>query len=182
MNRPWKPLYFSENRRMQYNDDDDLRAPLTDEDYGPTLDPEHFDDGSAWNQFSTERAVKKCSAAMNISSSCESPIEVQLAAELIIYPPFSTGEALLLPQQRIEQYRYDFAVRLMGDDKPCIYIECDGLEFHSSPQQVANDRKKDAAVLAAGRQILRFTGSDIYRCPDGCAAKIRQAILFVKGK
>jgi very-short-patch-repair endonuclease len=50
-----------------------------------------------------------------------------------------------------------------------VLIECDGKEFHSTPKQIANDRRKEAAAWHAGMGIVRFTGSDIHQDTRNCA-------------
>lgn len=40
-------------------------------------------------------------------------------------------------------------------------IECDGKAYHSSKQQKAHDRRKNAFLKRHGWKVLRFTGSDI---------------------
>jgi REase_MTES_1575 len=165
---------------MFKNSDADLRVLKVDDDYDPERHWEYVEGGPAWSLLgpSLEKISKKCGAAMEIGVHCESPIEVQLGAELIIYPPFSTGEAVLLPQTWLGGFRYDFAVRLAHGREPILYIECDGLEFHSTAEQIENDRRKDRVVGAHGAYILRFTGSEIHRHPAKCAALIREALGF----
>jgi hypothetical protein len=158
---------------MLKNSDADLRVLKVDDDYDPELHWEYVEGGPAWNLLgpALEKISKKCGAAIEIGVHSESPIEVQLAAELIIYPPFSTGEAVLLPQRWLGGFRYDFAVRLANEREPILFIECDGLEFHSTAEQQENDHKKDKAVSAHG-------ASEIHRHPEKCAAFIRKALGF----
>lgn len=109
-------------------------------------------------------AVKNAEA---ISPQCESPIEVQFAARLMVdlKPPFR-----LEPQYCLGRFRMDFAI--IRDGLPCLFIECDGKAFHSSEEQIANDLEKDRAAARAGIPLLRFTGSSVFRRPDECAKKI----------
>lgn len=102
-----------------------------------------------------------------LEKQCESPIEAQLAARLLVdlKPPFT-----LEPQFRFRRYRIDFAV--LRDGIPCLFIECDGKEFHSTPEQRANDLDKNQAAAQIGVPMLRFTGSHIFRRPDECSRKI----------
>lgn len=102
-----------------------------------------------------------------IKPQCESPIEVQFAARLMVdlKPPFR-----LEPQYWLGRFRMDFAI--IRDGFPCLFIECDGRAFHSSEEQIANDLDKDRAAARAGIPLLRFTGSSIFRRPDECAKKI----------
>lgn len=52
-------------------------------------------------------------------------------------------------------------------------VECDGHEFHErTKDQAAHDRSNDRAALQAGYPVLRFTGSEIWRNPWGCAGEV----------
>jgi very-short-patch-repair endonuclease len=61
-------------------------------------------------------------------------------------------------QVRCGKYRIDLA--LVG---PRIAIECDGKAYHSSPEQKAHDRRKDAYLHKNGWKVLRFSGRQITR-------------------
>ncbi len=47
-----------------------------------------------------------------------------------------------------------------------LVVEIDGYAYHSSPQQFADDRRRDAALAAMGFEVLRFTWVDAVRRPD----------------
>lgn len=112
------------------------------------------------------RFLRRAEIAMGLAKICESPIEVQFGAALTLLIPGSGFT--LVEQYPWLRWRMDFA--LIRADVPAMFIECDGAEFHSTPAQIANDRRKDAATKAAGIELLRFTGSDIYQTADHCAA------------
>lgn len=87
-----------------------------------------------------------------------------------------TPDALLLiPQFAWSYYRSDWAI-LNPKRADALLIECDGKDFHSSPEQKAHDAKKDAAALDYGYLTMRFTGSQIHRDADGCAQKVFDAV------
>jgi very-short-patch-repair endonuclease len=79
-------------------------------------------------------------------------------------------------QQPLLRYRVDFLIcaRLGGyADLHKVVVECDGHDFHEkTKQQAAHDKKRDPALTAAGFRVFRFTGSEIYRDPVGCASEI----------
>lgn len=104
-----------------------------------------------------------------LASVCESPIEADFGASFLTVagPRFD-----LFPQYKMGRYRYDFAIFKRGADSPVVLIECDGKQFHSTPEQLANDAAKDAAAVAAGAIPLRFTGSEIYRSPEAVVASV----------
>jgi very-short-patch-repair endonuclease len=54
-----------------------------------------------------------------------------------------------------------------------LVVECDGHDFHNrTKEQVSRDRKKDRRATLNGVDFFRFTGSDIWRDPWGCAEEI----------
>lgn len=117
-----------------------------------------------------EPVVRLAKYAIDLRSECESPIEIALGAELKLFIEyyFPQVSVLLMPQYKLDRFRYDFAVKFVGDDKPAVLIECDGREFHSKPEDVANDKRKNEAAEKAGIRLLRFTGRDIHRNGRGC--------------
>lgn len=85
------------------------------------------------------------------------------------------------PQVQFEFGRVDFVVHAYDwgtwSKKPegwrRLIVECDGHNFHErTKEQAAKDRSRDREALLAGLDVFRFTGSEIYRDPWGCAEKI----------
>lgn len=85
------------------------------------------------------------------------------------------------PQVQFEFGRVDFVVHAYDwgtwSKKPegwrRLIVECDGHNYHErTKEQAARDRARDREALLAGLEVFRFTGSEIYRDPWGCAAKI----------
>jgi very-short-patch-repair endonuclease len=75
-------------------------------------------------------------------------------------------------QARCGPFRVDLAL-----PKYRIAIECDGKDFHSSPDQKKRDKKRSAYLYKNGyRSVLRFTGSEIVKDPYGCVKKIEKKI------
>jgi very-short-patch-repair endonuclease len=114
-------------------------------------------------------------SAATIAPKCESLIEIDLggrikhALSLIDDPTLS-----LVPQYVLGPFRYDFALSRNG--KPIALIECDGRDFHSTEEQVANDRAKDARAPKEGFLLFRFSGSEIFRDTKGCVRTIMRAL------
>lgn len=86
---------------------------------------------------------------------------------------------LVLPQAQIGGWRADFlicATNDSGDRKPAwrkAIVECDGHDFHErTKEQAAKDRSRDREAQMQGYHILRFTGSELWRDPWGCAEKV----------
>lgn len=99
----------------------------------------------------------------------------------------------IVPQSKLAGYRIDFG--LLGwvatPEKLADYrnnkiqastalirafslaIECDGHEFHEkTKEQVARDKARDRAITLRGVSVVRFSGSEIFRDADGCAAQV----------
>jgi very-short-patch-repair endonuclease len=81
----------------------------------------------------------------------------------------------LVPQAKWGIYRSDWAI-VNQDTRGVLLIECDGKEFHSSPEQIEHDRRKDQAALDRGWLTIRFTGSEIHQDADGIARRILELV------
>ena len=83
---------------------------------------------------------------------------------------------IVQPQKVIESRRVDFLVHSeyeTGWRK--LIVECDGHDFHErTKEQAARDRSKDREATLAGVETFRFTGSEIWRDPLGCASQITE--------
>jgi very-short-patch-repair endonuclease len=133
-------------------------------------------------------AIKTLAAKYAIAPKTESPIEtifgaaVSLLMEEALGDDFKVGKTgleanfTLVPQYKLGGYRYDFAVCVAGE--ALVLIECDGKDFHSSPEQIANDANKDNFATFSGKKILRFSGSVINSHADLCAREVVSALIF----
>lgn len=124
-----------------------------------------------------------------ISDVTDSPIEDMLGAAIILqFGAAGIGLKLckdvnnprdpgfrLVPQARWGMYRSDWAL-VNQDTRGVLLIECDGKEFHSAPERIEHDRKKDQAALDRGWLTVRFTGSEIHRDADGIAKRIFELV------
>ena len=138
----------------------------------------------------TVTAIDRIRAMMDIGGNCDSPIEVQIGAAVLMFferagQPLklcktidlrrAPDQLVLVPQFAWSFYRSDWAI-LNPARAGALLIECDGKEFHSSAEQLAHDAKKDAAAHDRGFLTMRFTGSQIFRDADICAQKIFDAM------
>lgn len=94
---------------------------------------------------------------------CESPIETSLFNALIkegyqVYTQVPCGK-----------YRIDMAIYI---GKKKVAIEADGKSFHSSVKQVKHDKEKDWYLRKNRWEVIRFSGSDIYRNSYKCVEEI----------
>jgi very-short-patch-repair endonuclease len=129
-------------------------------------------------------------AIESVQEVVESPIELMLGSAMLLsgmlldgtgtrgrrfFSLPGTGPAAVIevvPQYEWGKYRIDFALFCEGFVAP-VFVECDGHDFHErTKEQAARDRSKDRAIQEAGISILRFTGSEIYRDPEGCVTQI----------
>lgn len=85
---------------------------------------------------------------------------------------------VITPQAEVAGYRVDFLLWFArGRELRGIAIECDGHDFHEkTKEQAARDKKRDREINVAGFPVIRFTGSEIYRDPVGCAEQIKDAL------
>jgi very-short-patch-repair endonuclease len=111
--------------------------------------------------------------AMEIAPHCDSQIEIDLAIPLtkaihvIDDPTLSLGH-----QFPLGRFLYGLYVKREGRSKPLVLIECDGKEFHSTDDQIANDRAKNALAAKSGIPLFRFSGSEIFRELDSCVVQV----------
>jgi very-short-patch-repair endonuclease len=88
---------------------------------------------------------------------------------------FSGDTNLLVVRQQaaIERWRVDFLIHYWSDGLNRFVVECDGHDFHErTKEQAANDRSRDRAMAMLGLTVLRFTGSEIWNDPMGCARQV----------
>lgn len=80
-------------------------------------------------------------------------------------------------QAQIGSYRVDFLLT-PPEVKRRYVIECDGHDFHErTKEQAARDRARDRDLVSDGYVVLRFTGSEIWRDPWGCAMDVETQIM-----
>lgn len=130
---------------------------------------------------------------------CESPIEQLLAIEMErvglryinLYNPFI--EIIDIEKQAEikcgrKKYRVDFQIPVIYKNQKNLMfvIECDGYEFHQkTKKQVEYDNKRQRDLQKLGYEIIRFSGTEIWNDPYGCACEIKNIILskcqYIKG-
>jgi very-short-patch-repair endonuclease len=125
--------------------------------------------------------------AMDIAKITESPIETLFGVAVIrrLSERFGSrvwwGHATTLgnaPADAIQvvaqlpwrNFRIDWAI--LVENKPFVFVECDGQEFHTGVDQEARDRRRDEVIRGDGVEIIRFTGSELHRSDDACGALV----------
>ena len=79
-------------------------------------------------------------------------------------------------QYHIENVRVDFIFAHKNWRTGKVFrlvVECDGHDFHErTKDQAARDRSRDRMFQGKGYGVFRFTGSEIWRDPIGCARQV----------
>ena len=122
-----------------------------------------------------------------------SPIEADLLAWLFVQPAyrvatFSESRSLplgrecqgyIIPQAPLGKFKVDFLV-VVGTSSSrfkMFAVECDGHEFHEKTKlQVARDKKRERYLTSIGCSMVRFSGSEIYKDPAGCAMEVLEMV------
>jgi very-short-patch-repair endonuclease len=148
------------------------------------LYPDEYDDsaisGVRFKPFSMclREALDSASIAHSFEAQCDSYIEIELGIKLAKALRV-TGDAFVLkPQFPLGRYLYDWAILRKEHQHPVILVECDGKEFHSTPEQMENDARKDKLARSKRIFLRRFAGSEIHRAPDHCVAKILMTMWY----
>ena len=75
----------------------------------------------------------------------------------------------LTSQASIGGYKVDFLLSVDVPNISCA-IEIDGHDWHEkTKEQASTDKKRERKLLSLGVPCMRFTGSDVFTNPDGCA-------------
>jgi very-short-patch-repair endonuclease len=103
-----------------------------------------------------------------------------MAADEGIFPHCS-ARLIIRPQVKILDRRVDFLIHAFdwrdADETKWVWrkliVECDGHNFHErTKEQAAKDRAKDRRAVLDGIDCFRFTGSELWRDPWGCAEQV----------
>ncbi|MBC8492277.1 MAG: DUF559 domain-containing protein [Chloroflexi bacterium] len=145
----------------------------------------------------------------NLIRECESPIEQMLAVALaflkpdymVVKPQTEVIWHKDFPDQNEYLFRPDFVVgfnwTLLTPDwemaargdwwdsgeaypwLPFFAVECDGRDYHNQHKAIERDKWRDRIFAARGMQVMRFTGSEIFRNAIGCARQVAELFHFM---
>ena len=59
-----------------------------------------------------------------------------------------------------------------------VVVEVDGFAYHADAKQFALDRRRDAALVAMGYRVLRFTWVDVVTRPAYVVEMVRRALAL----
>jgi len=116
-----------------------------------------------------------------VEEHCESPAEVAFLRAMIsacdLRPEKGSlaGDGMRLDLQVEEsRYRVDFLVDRW------LVVEIDGAAYHSSPEAVARDQRRDQELEALGYTILRIPARRVFNQPIAAVADVRAALKVGK--
>ena len=100
------------------------------------------------------------------------PIEQLMYVALLGQFGFDEPQYAISPQHQIGKFRVDFFVQSLSPHATVI-VECDGHDYHEKTKaQASNDKRRDRELKMQGYDVLRYTGSDIWRDPRRCADEV----------
>jgi len=95
-------------------------------------------------------------------------------------PNYSWKEVITFyAQAKVGKYRADFLFDIIDQNnkRRILVVECDGHDFHEKTKiQVARDKKRDRWMTNQGIDILRFSGSEIWKDAFSCALEIENMV------
>lgn len=101
---------------------------------------------------------------------CESPIEWAMHFAMRECAYHACQSLAIVPQAQVCGYRVDFFVT---DGYRNVVVECDGHDYHErTKEQASRDRSRDRRLQYHGHIVLRFTGAEIVRDTEACAAEV----------
>jgi very-short-patch-repair endonuclease len=107
-------------------------------------------------------------AAISVEEWCEHVSE-QLGG-------WSFPSLIIRKQVKTNAGRVDFIISApSGGTGPIkhLVVECDGHDYHDrTKEQAAHDKARDRQHILDGMEVFRFTGSELWRDPIGCAEQV----------
>ena len=95
------------------------------------------------------------------------------------FPYDDAARSLIVRSQvQLEDWRVDFVISVFDHNEKekwdHLIVECDGHDFHErTKEQATRDRSRDRQIMLDNKmEIMRFTGSEIWRDPWSCAEQI----------
>lgn len=77
-----------------------------------------------------------------------------------------------------KQFRPDLLLWQPNKPDVKIVVECDGYDYHSSPDMFTKDRQRDRALYANGYHVLRYSGSEIFDDPRNVIRDVHMHMML----
>ena len=93
---------------------------------------------------------------------------------------YGRGTYIIIESQvTVHGARVDFLISVSDFGQwRSLVVECDGHDFHErTKQQASRDRSRDRAFQENGLSVFRFTGSDLWNDPMGCAHQVAAWVI-----
>lgn len=86
-----------------------------------------------------------------------------------------------IPDIRVEgrTVRPDMLIWVPSDESVKIVVECDGFEHHQEKVVFIHDRKRDRALKMGGYEVLRFSGTEIFKDPIAASGDLAEYLLSI---
>ncbi|MFA6031831.1 MAG: DUF559 domain-containing protein [Myxococcota bacterium] len=113
--------------------------------------------------------------ALHLNADAGSPYNAFISCKAGPAPATAPFDGLhVYLQATVDSYRVDGLCLLqIGDSVSFTVVECDGHDYHErTKEQASRDRSRDRHFAAKGWRVVRFTGSEIWRDPQRCAAEL----------
>jgi very-short-patch-repair endonuclease len=78
--------------------------------------------------------------------------------------------------------RTDLFVYVPADTDFNLVVECDGFQYHSTKEKFVADRQRDRLLKKNGFDVLRFSGSEIYKDPAKAGIELYQYLQGLRMK
>jgi hypothetical protein len=68
--------------------------------------------------------------------------------------------------------RVDILIWSPDNENLKLIVECDGFQYHNTKETFARDRKRDRLFQSKGYQVVRFSGTEIFKDPVGVSVEL----------
>lgn len=110
---------------------------------------------------------RSCTTIYNLANVGKKPTDIEIAIEKLL---ISMG-IVYKSQKPLGKFVCDFYIKSSR-----LIIECDGIYWHSKPEQIEKDRIKDAWLIAHSYKVLRLNNKEIFGDIEQCRQRIIEAM------
>ena len=120
-------------------------------------------------QQNNKKDIKRkfCSFECSLKNFKDTSIEIKIENVLKKYTNY-------VKQFKFNKFYIDFAI-----PEKKIFIECDGIYWHSKPEAIKRDDIKNKLAISFGWNLLRFSDIDINNDIKSCEQKIKEVLCLV---